>query len=634
MLDVRSFSRWVVVAFLVGASLSWGPGAQSQKFLEADQGWSDVERADWYGATQGSRLIPEAWLLALEQPDADAMFLDDAHITSLRFLPRSRSGDAIALPVGFAVDVQDDRRLGRTKLRWRANQGDEARWVGLNCSACHTGEITFRGRPMRIDGGQTLADFQLFMNSLLRSLRLTRDDPARWERFSRRVLRDSTSFSTDQPMLIDAFRQYIIWLETHQRMNDTGGIRYGFGRLDAFGHIYNQVVDIVNPSGGVAGNPPNAPVSYPFIWNINRLTHVQYNAIAANRRISGSLSGSGVDAGALARNTGEVIGVFGDVVVPQTPGPLGLVSSVQVRSLVALEQQLARLRPPRWPAHLHSDDYPMKIDDRRAARGAVHFSQHCAGCHLPMRGDQVPRRLSTFMDQSNPANAPNADIWRDGPRNSKPGTDIWMACNAFSYRSSTGRLVGLPSTYAPVLGGAQMRSHEPLATILTAVVAGTLLNAGDDVLLAVVQSFFVDLRPRVFPSPPPAPVVGVEDPRAEAERRCRETEDMLLGYKARPLDGIWATGPFLHNGSVPNLYELLRSPSNRSASFPIGTREFDPIRVGFSISPDAVGNSQRFNTRDSMGREIRGNSNSGHDYGNENFTDDERYELIEYMKTL
>ncbi len=62
----------------------------------------------------------------------------------------------------------------------------------------------------------------------------------------------------------------------------------------------------------------------------------------------------------------------------------------------------------------------------------------------------------------------------------------------------------------------------------------------------------------------------------------------LLSYKARSLNGIWATAPYLHNGSVPTLYDLLlpvnareAAPKARPVTFKVGAREFDPVKVGF-----------------------------------------------------
>ena len=112
-------------------------------------------------------------------------------------------------------------------------------------------------------------------------------------------------------------------------------------------------------------------------------------------------------------------------------------------------------------------------------------------------------------------------------------------------------------------------------------------------------------------------------------------------YKARPLDGIWATAPYLHNGSVPNLDELLRPAAQRSKSFTIGTRTFDSARVGFAT--DAPGFPQ-FRVVDAQGRPIPGNSNAGHEglyytqirenNADRDFTDTERRAIIEYLKTL
>lgn len=97
-------------------------------------------------------------------------------------------------------------------------------------------------------------------------------------------------------------------------------------------------------------------------------------------------------------------------------------------------------------------------------------------------------------------------------------------------------------------------------------------------------------------------------------------------YKARPLDGIWATAPYLHNGSVPNLYQLLVSGERKP--FYVGTRQFDPKHVGFETD-DKSGTWLDTGTS--------GNLNTGHDaftYGGELDLEREVWPLIEYMKTL
>jgi hypothetical protein len=102
-----------------------------------------------------------------------------------------------------------------------------------------------------------------------------------------------------------------------------------------------------------------------------------------------------------------------------------------------------------------------------------------------------------------------------------------------------------------------------------------------------------------------------------------------LKYKARPLDGIWATAPYLHNGSVPNLWQLLLPAGQRDKKFWVGSREIDTKNVGFKT--DQVPGGSEFDTS------LPGNSNSGHDspaYGGGKMTDAQRWDLIEYLKSL
>jgi len=99
--------------------------------------------------------------------------------------------------------------------------------------------------------------------------------------------------------------------------------------------------------------------------------------------------------------------------------------------------------------------------------------------------------------------------------------------------------------------------------------------------------------------------------------------DSLKVYKAGPLSGIWATGPYLHNGAVPSLWDLLLPSAKRPTKFNVGSRKFDSINVGF----DSHDGSFQLDTA------LPGNSNAGHSYG-ALLTDDERWQLIEYLKTL
>jgi mono/diheme cytochrome c family protein len=116
----------------------------------------------------------------------------------------------------------------------------------------------------------------------------------------------------------------------------------------------------------------------------------------------------------------------------------------------------------------------------------------------------------------------------------------------------------------------------------------------------------------------------------------------LPQYKPRPLAGIWAVGPFLHNGSVPTIYQLLGPADARDKKFWVGTRDFDPVNLGLSTRPLNKGGFQ-------LDTSVTGNSNIGHEfrrgyipwkpgtppqYGviGPEFTEKQRRQIIEYLK--
>jgi hypothetical protein len=108
-----------------------------------------------------------------------------------------------------------------------------------------------------------------------------------------------------------------------------------------------------------------------------------------------------------------------------------------------------------------------------------------------------------------------------------------------------------------------------------------------------------------------------------------------IGYRPHPLNGIWASPPYLHNASVPNLYELLSPYEERSKVFYTGTREYDLDRIGYRSG--RLRGGFRYDTS------VTGNSNYGHLFqqgepGNgiigPYLTPDDRRAIIEFLKTL
>jgi hypothetical protein len=100
------------------------------------------------------------------------------------------------------------------------------------------------------------------------------------------------------------------------------------------------------------------------------------------------------------------------------------------------------------------------------------------------------------------------------------------------------------------------------------------------------------------------------------------------GYVSVPLEGLWLRAPYLHNGSVPSLDDLLQPIDRRPRVFWRGVDVYDPQGVGFvSTGPDAERSGTRFDVSES------GNGNAGHTYGTTLDADD-KHALVEFLKTL
>jgi len=99
-------------------------------------------------------------------------------------------------------------------------------------------------------------------------------------------------------------------------------------------------------------------------------------------------------------------------------------------------------------------------------------------------------------------------------------------------------------------------------------------------------------------------------------------------YEARVLKGIWAAAPYLHNGSVASLAELLKPAAQRTKDFKVGPA-YDTKNVGLAAEQDTAF------TLETTGCEDRasGNSRCGHEYGTQ-LPDGDKKALLEYLKTL
>jgi mono/diheme cytochrome c family protein len=516
-----------------------------------DQGWSDLERTSFYYTSQGSRLIRRDWFLALERDDSQDLFLADG-LKRFGYLPGSHvpGVNPDKLPIGFAVDPPATRE-----------------WIGMTCAACHTSDIAYGGKTLRVDGAPASADMFEFLAKLDLALQKAANDTPAFLRFAERVLGANNNSANQQTLREDSNTGLRAFSTKFAKFvtQSTPSSPWGPARLDAFGMIFNRVASI-DLGIDINSQPPNAPVSYPFLWGTSWHNWTQWNGAVPND----------TQIKRLARNAGQVLGVFGTIDFNTTPT---YPSSVNRLNLLQLEQWVSTLKAPPWPADIFGAPDPAKV-----ARGKLLYAGNCINCHKLVPEDQPPQIVQV-------TNVPVTVVKTDP-------TMTNMVANRLV--PSAGSLQGRFMNVFP-LPPRTIGSNELATDILSHAVIGVLANIG-----------FLQAG-----SPPPtSPAINaLFDSTVAAEKN----------YKARPLNGIWATGPYLHNGSVRTLYQVLLPEAQREASFQVGGREFDPVEVGFKNAPGVINFTLDTN--------LPGNSKSGHPFGDA-LTDPDRWDLVEYLKTL
>lgn len=441
---------------------------------------------------------------------------------------------------------------------------EEEGWLGMTCAACHTSEVvTPRGQRLRIEGAPAHFDLDRFGAELDAAVQATARDPAR---LARLAARSGEPVEVLGPRFASyALRSAELWRVQHP------SVVSGFGRVDALGQIINalSVLQLGEPANHRA---PSAPTSYPFLWTTSRQAWVQWVPIAANP---------------ISRNTGQVLGVFGAAELRDPARRFS--STVRFRDIHAIETWLRELEPPRWP-----ENWLGAIEEPRWREGREIVARNCLGCHT------VP----PDWRMTDPALAVG------GTRFIRPGiVPMQRVGTDPSYIASLAQRPIRTGALASMFGG---RAEVPLAEFFGGVVGQvTARGLREQQLSPEEQMDWSGFR-------------FTPGPEGQPPRPWAAPAEHFAALKAGPLVGIWATGPYLHNGSVPTVYDLLSPPAERPAVFWTGGQALDTERLGFR-SEEAPGRF-RFDTS------MPGNRNIGHAFPATPLTPPQRLAVIEYLK--
>jgi hypothetical protein len=607
--------------------------------------WTAAQRDSFYHLAEGSEVIPTSMVRALWNPVTNRPFIADPERFGLIFDPASTD----SLPVGATNAETVDTRLFRLKM------------LGLNCSACHVAQLRYRGKAVQVDGAPALFNPDTMSAELQNAIRWTLASPIRviqylerWRRYSRQdpglltagggSLEDDgavyAALRPDAPAPAgDTARQEFVQRLSALIMEEAArpGIDHGqglggrgdelvdrelqarytgirdsaaiarvtgtqAGRVDALARavggdenraetaLYEYVEDVIvavrlledrlATLEAFFPNHHNQPVALahttPGSGRVDAFD-VARNMIYVNDRVPTDAPVSfpwlwnfprnvwlHYDANTnsvMERNMGQALGV-GAVFDRYTAQ-----STLNPVNLHRLEMLSRGIHAPAWPAGVFG-----ALDPAKVRRGGAVFDSACGRCHYNGPG-QVPYD-SVY------------ELWY-------VGTDSTRPLNFAMPLADTSMIANRPS---PPL------SPPPHFT----AVVGPLLGR------IKAQAY------ALFRVPPAQQAVMNGCPNDTVWRTTR-------AWQSRPISGIWATAPYLHNGSVPTLYDLLRPAAERPDSFIVGNPEYDPAKLGFVSA--AVPGRGTFVYRTSE----RGNGNGGHEYGTD-LSEADRTALLEYLK--
>ncbi len=510
--------------------------------------------------------MPYALLVSLKSIKTGKPFLEG--MERFGFLPDAKSStNPYGMPVGMTV--------GRS--RNASSKGVEM--VGFSCAACHVGELTYHGKRVRIDGAPALIDLQAYQVEFQDSLDATMKDPRAL--LALVVAMDRLEKLADTPST-EAAAQYA----DDTALQGGADVKSVPNADPSFHSVSSQAADAAAPAAPQPGFLERMKTSIAFLKA--RLAHIRNGKLL----LDGTEPGPGrIDAFGAARN----------LLFPQSAMKMqSPVSFPFLWGVPDTTQQRAANEEPRW---IHYDGNTNSILERNIGQalgmGAVFDPKDYEST---LRIGNL-HRLEVLTHKLQAPAWPSGVLGRIDQAKAQQGEVIFKEKCAACHQdklyplavvmtdpmraNSFGQPVGgkpFPAAVAPILAGLKKRAFQ-----------GDGISASDQAGM--------DADPVVW--------------RATGQ------------YMARKLNGIWATAPYLHNGSVPTLYHMLH-PDERPAKFFVGNREYDAAKIGYQ-SETAVANVNIWVYDTTK----PGNSNIGHSGAQFGTTlaEDQKAELLEYLKT-
>ena len=302
--------------------------------------------------SQGSTVLSYDIFLNLEVAGSQELFRSDANSERYGLIARSRE---LAIQSGRTAGwSQQDDVATRDERTGRVGE-----YVGLTCAACHEGQLTYKGKRIRIKAvSANRFDLAAYLTALDDAMQATLTDSAKFDRLAARTGSNERGCQGGLRKRFESRGRQGARLSHPTLVTPHLG---GPSRMDAISMIVNRLTAVL------PGIPENwstriAPTKPPFLWNSPQGLWTQWR---------------GVQQDPIFRNLAETMGVYMSI---------DLTSKSPAEGLFRLERRDPRTSAGREPigasgAAQWPEDVFGRIDREKAKAGKALFVTHCSGCH-------------------------------------------------------------------------------------------------------------------------------------------------------------------------------------------------------------------------------------------------------------
>ncbi|MBI3725073.1 hypothetical protein HY251_14120 [bacterium] len=597
-------ATWVVIAlaaFLVRCAVAPNVEVVEPPNYMA-QGLSASEREQLFHLAEGSEVFPLSWMRALESEQTKQPFL--LHLDRFGLLPDP--DDPNGLPVGMTVELTSDTRFLGEPM------------VGVNCAACHVGEIRRGKQSLRILGAPNMFDIEAFFTDLALSIIATTKSAPKLVGFLRRL-----SAEPKGPAIRVETKKMLETSEDTEALRKKGELGSEIAsRLDVIVDESSRGRRQVGEAkvAPLDSKPKPSPTSPELGDKLERLLPQQQDGAllggaepSEQRNVVKDFFSHISETLRLLQSRAALMERIGATRV-KTPGGFGRADAFgSARNLIfAPEEMRAKTAPVSFPAiwgfgdldWLHWDANTNSVVERNMGQaiglGAVFDGKTFESTVQPRN----LHRLEVLARRIAPPRWPEDLLGKIDRERAARGKVVFQKNCATCHSPESVHDRKRP--YEEVGTDAERAQHfsEPLAS-------GPFPDA--------LSGFLAKIKAKAYEMHGVTDAEAKEFEMGRVPSRWRGTKC----YVERPLVAVWATAPYLHNGSVPTIKDLLLPAEKRPRKFWVGHRDYDPEALGYSAKK--VEGDFLFETI------LAGNSNAGHEYGID-LPESDKLDLIEHLK--